>query len=562
MKTDTGSPLYPGHTSVSIANQLKICYTEYLKQLTIRLHTNRPAVRNQKTSAFLSLERNLMAMQNKSALSRHVPAHADLQSLSGTISSSVRLTCLFGSFAFLQFIILGLANHAGEGYLATGQRELVYYALQVFVILGFLLHAAYARLYKADQKTAAVRKGIAIAVCSLFFACIAVMLFAGYDSLFYVIVSMAAALCLGGIGGAAHYRMSRETVTGAPVARCMGIGSAAAVMLQYLLQIRQGISPLLPIFMLAAFLLLIFLLPDNFPKSVAEKPEKPIRTLPKQIVLAILITAVFILFAGFYNEYIHHLQIQSDYGAYNVYSWPRLMLVPGYLLFAVIGDRKNGKFVPVASLCIMLIALLNVVLIGNPDSHWLNMCLFYCAIAAFTSYYLLTFWRLAPGTRHPALWAPFGRIIDSGMVLLTGAIHLSTLPAPVVLGTDIAGIAVIIILMTVSGNFNLAAPSASGTSTTRNKAPDISEIPAPEPPRLLSPEEALDRMREQYGLTPRETDVLRELVLTEDKQAVIGERLSIRVKTLQDHITRLYHKTGATTRAGLTNLYHESQNQA
>ena len=140
--------------------------------------------------------------------------------------------------------------------------------------------------------------------------------------------------------------------------------------------------------------------------------KEPEKVPQKRIVLSILITMVFVLFAGFYNEYIHHLQIQSDYGAYNVYSWPRLMLVPGYLLFAVIGDRKNGKYVPVVSLCIMLIALLNVVLTGNPGPYWLNMCLFYCSIAAFTSYYLLTFWRLAPGTGHPALWAPFGRIIE------------------------------------------------------------------------------------------------------------------------------------------------------
>ena len=58
-----------------------------------------------------------------------------------------------------------------------------------------------------------------------------------------------------------------------------------------------------------------------------------------------------------------------------------------------------------------------------------------------------------------------------------------------------------------------------------------------------------------------ETDVLRELVLTEDKQAVISERLSIRVKTLQDYVTRLYRKTGAATRAGLTDLYHENRQQ-
>ena len=78
---------------------------------------------------------------------------------------------------------------------------------------------------------------------------------------------------------------------------------------------------------------------------------------------------------------------------------------------------------------------------------------------------------------------------------------------------------------------------------------------------LRSPEETLSRMRENYQLTPREMDVLRELVLTEDKQTVISERLSIQVKTLQDYVTRLYRKTGVMTRAGLTDLYHENRNR-
>ena len=61
------------------------------------------------------------------------------------------LICMFGAFVFLQFTVLGLANHAGEGYLTTGQRDLVYYALQVFVILGYLLHALFYHFYAGKK---------------------------------------------------------------------------------------------------------------------------------------------------------------------------------------------------------------------------------------------------------------------------------------------------------------------------------------------------------------------------------------------------------------------------
>ena len=499
-------------------------------------------------------------MQYKSAFSRRIAAHVDLRSLSGAFSDRIRLTCLFGSFAFLQFTVLGLANHAGEGYLSTGQRDLVYYALQVFVILGFLLHSLHARLCEKNKGVSGIQNGIEYTVFGLFFACVSVMLFAGAGSLIYVIVSMAGALCIGMIGGAVHLRMSMEILAGKDAAICMGIGSAAAVILQYLLQIRWGVTPLLPVFLLSALAFVVFLLPGKKAETVAEAPERSEHVSPRRIVFSILIAAVFVLFAGFYNEYIHHLQIQSGYTVYNVYSWPRLMLVPGYLLFAAIGDRKRGKFVPVTSLCIMLIALLNVALIGSPESQELNMCLFYISIAAFTSYYLLTFWRLAPGTRHPALWAPFGRIIDSGIVLLTGAIHLSTLPPAVILGVDIAGVALIILLMALSGNFNFSDPPARQSAGPGD--PNQIDPETPIPPDIFSEEdETLDRIREQYHLTPREAEVLRELVLTEDKQSVISKRLNVTVKTVQAYVTRIHRKTGITTRAGLTDLYHKNRTQ-
>ena len=319
---------------------------------------------------------------------------------------------MFSAYVFLQFTVLSLANHAGEGYLSTGQREQVYYALQVFVILGYLLYGLFFRFCAGKR----CQNAAAYGVLAAFLVCGAGLFALDRASLVNVIVSMAAALCVGALGGAAHLRMSRATLTDARVARCMGLGSAAAVVLQYLLQFQWGVTPMLPVCMLAAFFLFVFLLPRLGPEAVPEEDGKSERTPPHRLVFSVVIAATFILFSCFYNETIHHLMIRSDYGAYNVYSWPRLMLVPIYLLFALIGDRNKGKLVPITSLCIMLIALLTVVLVGRSEAYWLNMCLYYCTIGTYTCYYLLTFWRLAPGTGHPAFWAPFGRMLDSAMV--------------------------------------------------------------------------------------------------------------------------------------------------
>ena len=94
---------------------------------------------------------------------------------------------------FLQFTVLGLGNHAGEGYLPTERRERVYYALQVFVLLGYLAYAAADGLVHRD----AICKRIVAAALALFAAGAAVMLLAGRGSAFYLAATFAVMPCLG-----------------------------------------------------------------------------------------------------------------------------------------------------------------------------------------------------------------------------------------------------------------------------------------------------------------------------------------------------------------------------
>ena len=441
---------------------------------------------------------------------------------------------LFGSFMFLQLALLGLGNHAGEGWLSDSRRELVYYVLQVLVIAGFIGYAVLEHYLKGTR----LRRSVGAAVMTVLSAGSLIMALAEKSTLFYVSATFAVMPFLGFLGGAVYHRMSLETAAGIRTARRMGIGCAAAVAMQYVLQIQWGETAVLPVFMLAAVALMTAALSDE---TEAASPQTVDATPDRSLMFACIAAAAFLLFTGFYNGYIHHLQIQTGYSEYNVYSWPRLILIPCYLLFAFIGDKRRGKLVPAVSLCISLAALLNSVLTGSAGAYWLNMCLFYCAIAAAVSYYDLAFWRLAPGTRHPALWASVGRVLDSVMVLVCAGCQISKLDGEVVLAVNIICLAVLILLMTVSGAFNLS---------------DLTEQQIA--PSLLSPESTLEIIRKQFSLTPRETDVLRELVLTEDKQAAISERLSISVKMLQKYVTSIYKKTGAETRSGLSELYHKT----
>lgn len=330
--------------------------------------------------------------------------------------ATLYLTGLSAAFVFLQLCVLCMGNRTGAAVLPPERLELVYYAEQVAVILGFALYAAL-----RSRASVPVRRVLMPGALALLTAGAGLLLFARNG------VAGLAALCLtllslGCVGGPWYLRMAQAAALGLPVGRGMGLGYAAA--------------------------------------------------------------AALLLFTAFYNGYIHHLQIRSGYGDYNVYAWPRLMLIPGYLLFAALGDRSGGRLVPLAALCIVTAALLNAVLAG---ADWLNMCLFYVAISASVSYYNLSFWRLAAGTKSPARWASMGRVLDSAMVLLCGALRVSALSAPAVLALDLGGLATVLVLMAMNGDLSLAPVPARAVP-----AAGPGGRPAGDPGRPLRPDSGGD----------------------------------------------------------------------
>lgn len=430
---------------------------------------------------------------------------------------------IFSSFEFLQLAVLFLANHAGEGWLLMEQRVMVYYVVQIFVITGFLFYAFYAAVRK-NARWKINPKIVPYCALGFFFTGAAVMLTFPESSICYLISTFAACLCLGILGGAVYERMAYTSSLNLKVVWIMGMGYAAAVVARFLLQILWGRTPLLPVFMLAALLLLahelrqslakpesgcwageekilhvadflprankqlvkaldkdkqketghllidlFYIVNEQISKQTAERnsqeegdgvsckgiAERPVYV---RVLITALISVMFSLFISFYNVYIHNLQIQTSYIDFNVYSAPRIMLIPCFLFFASIGDEGNGKFIPLSFLCVILTALLNSVLarVDGEALYWFNMCLFYIAVSASFTYYNLSFWRLAQKTRNPALWASMGRVLDSAIVFLTGLLHISSLPAAAVLSVNILCLAAIIILMALNGDLDFS----------------------------------------------------------------------------------------------------------
>lgn len=436
---------------------------------------------------------------------------------------AVSLTLIFTSFMLIQLAALRLGNQAGRGFIMPEHQELVYYGIQLPVIPGFVLRSFVN--HRAVKLTA-------LGVC---FTGFWLMLFLNEASLFYLIVTGTTVLCLGYTGGCVYYYMSCFADV-KHFGLCFGLGYAFAVAVQYVFQLSFDLRPLIGVFVFCAFaLLLMFLYTEK--RVITSTEDKGFSSVPKfKLICAVVITVAMLMFTSYYNNYIHHMQIASNYTEYNVYSFPRLLMIPGVILFGFIGDIKKGKLLPVCTLCVTVIALLNAVLIGR-ETYTLNMCLFYLSMSAVISYYNLTFMFLAQKTKKPAFWASTGRIIDSAAVLLSFALKFSTLSAVSILVIDIAMLSAAIVFMALNGDLNL--------SSIANKETEKSETHA---------EITYGQIREKFGLTPKEAQVFKELTETDDKQEAIALRMNMSVNTLRHHITSIYKKTGAQTRAALCKL--------
>lgn len=458
---------------------------------------------------------------------RHTDDNAPLAALR---KPQPTLVVLFSAFVFAQLVILRMANRAGSGFLPKPQQELVYGFIQIVVICGFFAHTTAHSLLSGR----AAYRGLTASVLSLCTAGALTMLFAPCASLFYLIVTGLTVLSLGFIGGAVYVLLAEIAVNRKHAGLLIGSGYATAVALQYVLQLQWEIKPVLTALLVISFAALGFLLLSGI--HFAPEPARETKPLSRAVLIfSLVITLALLMFTSYYNSYIHHLQIASGYTDYNVYSLPRLLMIPTAVLFGFIGDIREGRLLPLCTLCVVSLALLNTALLGR-ETYLLNMCLYYVALTSVVLYYHLTFLHLAPRTKHPALWASMGRVLDSAVVILSFLFQFSKLSQVGALIVDISALAVVLVMMALSGAFNLSVPR-------REEAAAVS--PAVDP---------FTAIQNEFRLTPSEIKVLRELVQTDDKQETIASGLNISVSTLRHHVTSIYKKTGVQTRAALCKL--------
>lgn len=444
------------------------------------------------------------------------------------------LSALFAIYMFEYMVTLTFIDQRSAAIADLSWQLYLHYIDYALVALGFV---SFALLRRAPERFSFRRTLLLLP--SIAYGCAILLLFFLQNEAAFSAAAMAAAYFLGLLGGMVYFCMAAALKDSPKMGRVMALGASAAVLLQYLLQEYWHISSGIPAALVLGFFAAVYLavrrpwewltedyLPHEAPKA------KTTRGMTGILVRLCLNTLCLYAIGAIYDRQMLLLNVQSGYEDYNLYAWPRLFLIAGFLLVGILSDVGRGKLLSVATLCVVLVALLNPVLFGDPAYYATNMCLFYLCLGACLSYYNLAFWRMAPQTGWPELWAGMGRITTNLFSALLTLVPVGTLSMTAAIGIDAALFGVLVVSMAAGGELTL----------TRQAQPE-------------TPEQALAQFCQSCHLTPRESEVLQKLLESEDSLQVIAADLAISVRMVQRYVTSIYEKTGAKSRTGLHQRY-------
>ena len=467
---------------------------------------------------------------------------AVLQGKRGTILDFSRaqwfLSALFAIYMFEYMVTLTFIDQRSADIMGPAWQLYLHYIDYALVALGFVSFALLRRI----PEHFTLRRTLLL-LPSVAYGCTMLLLFLMQNAAAFSAAAMGAAYFLGLLGGMVYFCMAAALADSPRAGRVMALGASGAVLLQYLLQeywhIAAGIPVALALGFCAAVYLTVrrpweWLTQDCLPYE-APKPETA-RAMTGTLIRLCLNALCLYALGTIYDRQMMLLNVQSGYEDYNLYAWPRLFTIAGYLLVGFLSDAGRGRLLSVATLCTALVALLNPALFGDPAYYTTNMCLFYLHLGASLSYYNLAFWRIAPRTGWPELWAGMGRIatnLFSALLTLTPVSHLSM---PAAIGVDAVLFGVLVVSMTVGGELTVARPAP------------------PEAPEQTQ-EQKLHAYCRRCAFTPRETEVFERLITTDDDLQGIADSLYISRRMVQRYVSSIYEKTETKTRLGLFQRY-------
>ncbi len=224
----------------------------------------------------------------------------------------------------------------------------------------------------------------------------------------------------------------------------------------------------------------------------------------------------------------------------------RLLYSASVIVAGIIADIKGRQYLPLISVIVMTILILNVFLLNFPAVRILNWVLLFIGAGFLVMFVTLNFIDIASHAKTPALWTGGGRIIKHSVTAFGSCLGVYFWSNPVtglfVILIQYLVLLVVLIFLLFRVYQLLTQTACSGdifetkiiTSTNQGELPTQAVEASPF---------SLESEIKKYSFTTREKQIL-SFILTGAQIKEIAKELYITERTVKFHITNILTKTG------------------
>ncbi len=472
---------------------------------------------------------------------------------SGKISTMNKRQLFYSLFFTIFLLTYMIVLSVTDGFAARVPElnsELIFHYLpSVTRIIGFVSFAISRRFLTKEnpRRIILLIVNIVFIISSAILVLYAIPFYSGVTDPIMITALFTLSLSIGHLGGLIYYIMSSALVSDPYKGRILGSSCAVAVLIQWLMTGHS--NEIVQLIMITILFLILthlairppadYILEDNLPYAGYDPAFK------KEVSKQLLITAAIILICTAMACRIDIMfSTMSLGGDVNIYAFPRLFIIPGYLILGYFADRQRNKlYSSMFFIGILSSAILMIMPFYNAGYNFF-LSIYYLYIGFYIFFYTYSYISLAPRTDSPELWASFGRPL-SDVCTAVIIIILMALPTDLISPLVYALINLIllivlyliIVIMGVDPDLTVHSKQNIANGSEHSAIHDIEDF------------------LNAYPLTPRETDVATLLINTDMAMKAIATELGISERTVYRYSSSIYEKTGADDRVGLVKLY-------
>ncbi|MCI6846138.1 MAG: helix-turn-helix transcriptional regulator [Erysipelotrichaceae bacterium] len=451
---------------------------------------------------------------------------------------NTRVITLMVALALFNFIFLGTE------YLFDNMMSLVTSPVNVVAAQGYILGASVIGFVLYPWLSIKIPESVhAIAVFTGALAEI-ICIFVIWQHTFYALILVAGCLAyvlLGIAGSAVHYHLSCVAKRDS-LAKTASISYALGILFQYLNThlMQNSIAESIILAVSSAVVVLLLLKAEQ--EQIKEDRES-LKRIENSNRAGVALITVVMLMTCIFSTLDAEITLIHVSGNGDVGNWPRLLLVVSALLAGVFYDACHQKYMNLIMYGVTILSTLCIVVMVNGGSFYTGLVVFYLSAGFFVVYFTSSFMELSYNTNLPQLWAGLGRAVNNVCAFIMSSLSLKLLQSN---NSVFRNGIVLLLFVLISVAFHFYA-----TFLKISKEEDIVEEVS------ISEEERLQQFSRAFLLTPRETEVLHVLLVSDDNVQEIAEQLLISRAALYRHITSINEKTNTKSRIGLVQFYYQ-----